>query len=1136
MKRFENDARRMDISAFFQEFVSPYTYPERDFFVCEYAWEEGTLLSSHGGLLAACGIEMPRELSGLIAAPADWPLSGEYRQKASEYFAALQEDIRNSVTAPSLFEMLVEAEGQRSWINVSGAVRLREDRRILELSFLSADNEKRELARLKDRSETDSLTQTLNRAGLINAMESLAASGRTYAFLMVDIDGFKHYNDTYGHKAGDELLTKVANRLAAGLKPEDLIARVGGDEFVICLCSAEENESIQRTVRHVHAAVQENADDLLSVSMGVAMSPKDGTTFEELYEKADVAMYCARSKGGNSYLFYESDMVMPGQSVETHAMEHGIQHLLVRYCHADGTFVYPPEMSKVIRADFDERPLWSVLEEDGAARPDTARRIRESLLQLCAVDGPPVHYSEYLLKTASGMWHWFRIGMISAGGDSQICITFTDVNNELYGTHHTPEYDEVTGLLSHSAFTRKVDRILKSDPDGSRNGDYAMVFFDVVRFKAINDKFGTPEGDRLLVYIANGISSLLGRDEAVCRLISDQYAVFLHRRDERLDDFVESYTHGIGSYNLGIEIVSNMGIYITTGEKLSADAMVDRAKLAQAPIKGSYTNKVNYYSEEMRNAMLGEQEITGMANNALAEQQFVAYYQPQYDHSNGELIGAEALVRWMHPERGLVSPGLFIPTFEKNGFITRLDIFVFEQVCRFQRRCMEKGVKPVPISVNLTRYDIYQPQFIEALEEIRLRYDVPVELLRIEITETAVVGDNQQATKVIAQLHDKGYVVEMDDFGSGYSSLNVLKDIDLDILKLDMRFLSNKKETSRSGTILRAMVSMAKGLELTVIAEGVERMQQADYLRSIGCNLVQGYLYKKPLPEVEFFQLLKRSTVGEPETPMRMLAVMDSDAFWNPDSLQTLIFNHYVGGAMTFEYKDGRIEVLRVNPKYIQELGGNLTEHQLLGLDPLTLLDQANRQLYTDMLTRAIESQQEEECETWRSYEGCTGQVCIRSTVKLIGLGKDHYMFYEAIRNITEEKNALNEVIKRENLFRAASEQVNIYYWEYDFATRDMIPCFRCQRDLAMPEVLKNYPDSAIEMGVFPQEIADDYRAMMRTLEEGAPSLDVEIPLTAERIMFRLRYTTVYDDNGKAIKAYGSAVPVDRGGENEADS
>jgi len=1130
MNRFEDVVRRMDISTISGDFVSPYTFQERDFFVCEYALADGKRLYSQGGLASAFGLEIPQQLDALAQASKEWPITAEYQQATEVFFSNLREQAVQMNGAPSLFEMRMSADGMESWICLSSAAAFRDGERTLQLRLMRVDNEKRELARLVDRSETDPLTHALNRNGLIHAMGELAANGQTYAFLMLDIDGFKRFNDTYGHLAGDALLTRISDQLAAGLQPEDLIARIGGDEFIICLYNAEENQSIQRTVRHVHKAVLEDSPEglQLSVSMGVALSPKDGTTFEELYHKADIAMYCAKRRGGDSYLFYEADMVMPDPDEVESRPEICQQHMLIRYCPETDTFQYPPELRDVFQVSFEGRSLWDVLAQEHIARSDTIQRLQADFQRMCSCAG--VDFSEYLLKNATGMWRWFRIGFISAGAGKELSITLTDVNDELHSARqmrHLSEFDELTGLLSHSAFVQHAEKILSADPQGQQNGEYAVVYFDILRFKAINDRFGVSEGDRLLTYIANGLASHITQGEAACRLAADQFALLLHRSGEKLQSFVTNYLKAVESYDLSFEIVSNVGIYTVTELGLSVDAMLDRAILAQSTIKGSYVTKYNYYSEELRSAMLGEQEIVGMMNAALAERQFVVYYQPQYDHSTGELIGAEALVRWLHPEHGLISPGVFIPIFEKNGFITRLDFFVFDQVCRFQRMCLDQGRKTVPISVNLTRYDIYQRDFIDQLEAIRQRHNVPVELTCIEITETAVVGDNLHASKIIEQLHQKGYVIEMDDFGSGYSSLNVLKDIDLDILKLDMRFLTTAMATNRSGTILSSIVRMAKWLSLPVIAEGVESMQQADYLKSIGCNYIQGFLYARPMPEGDFTTLLNRSTVGETRPSMRLIETLSADDFWNPESQETLIFSNYVGGASIFDYHGGRVEVLRVNPKYLHEIENCINEQELMARDALTLFDDANRQLYIDMLERAINSGEEEECETWRTYTGCPCErICVRSSVRVIGRSKDNYLFYELIRNITREKEALAEVAHRETLFRAASEQVNIYYWEYDVATREMRPCFRCKRDLGLPELVTNYPEPAIEMGIFPQDVADQYREMHRQIEAGAKELEAILPLTAARVMFRVRYTTEFDKDGKPVKAYGSAVPV----------
>lgn len=517
-------------------------------------------------------------------------------------------------------------------------------------------------------------------------------------------------------------------------------------------------------------------------------------------------------------------------------------------------------------------------------------------------------------------------------------------------------------------------------------------------------------------------------------------------------------------------------------------------------------------------------------SSALREGQFVPYYQPQYNHASNLLVGAEALARWRHPQKGMIPPFKFIPLMERNGLISQLDLAIFGQVCRFVRKCLDSGCPIVPISVNLTRYDIFAPGFLENLEETRKNLDVPTKYIRLELTESSALGSSQSINEALKKLHDYGYVVEMDDFGSGYSSLNILKDIDFDLIKLDMRFLENTPESgSRGGTILSSVVRMLNWLQLPMIAEGVETMEQAEFLRSIGCNYIQGYLYARPLPEEEFEQILRGSHLGNAAPSLKLIETMDAVDFWTSDSLETLIFSNYVGAASIFEYKNGRTELLRVNKKYLQELGMNLEERDIIYGDVLENMDESGRQTYRNMLEKAIQTHDEEECETWRNIRSsCCGEdrICVRTDARMIGEGKDTCIFYAMIRNITAEKNYYQNILDSERRFKAASEQVNIYYWEYTVATHEMRPCFRCMRDLGLPALLTNYPDSAIEMGVFPPEVADMYRDWHRQIENGVPSLEAVIPLTVGRIPFHVRYTTEFDENGHPVKAYGSAALV----------
>ncbi|MBR1470043.1 MAG: EAL domain-containing protein [Lachnospiraceae bacterium] len=523
-----------------------------------------------------------------------------------------------------------------------------------------------------------------------------------------------------------------------------------------------------------------------------------------------------------------------------------------------------------------------------------------------------------------------------------------------------------------------------------------------------------------------------------------------------------------------------------------------------------------------------KQEYIDGFEKALREQHIYAVYQPQINHATGRCIGAEALMRWKDPESGVQYPSDFIPVLEESGLIFRADLYMFERACLLQKTCMEKGITPLPISVNMSRYDIIGHDFPQEIEQIRKRLAVPVRLLRIEITESSAIGGMDRINEILKQLHSYGYVVEMDDFGSGYSSLNVLKDLDIDVIKLDMRFLSGNIG-GRGGIIINSMVQMSKWLHTPVIAEGVETMEQADYMKSIGCNYIQGYLYSRPVPEEEYLKMISERDHEPVKAAMKLVETMDAGKFWDTDSMETLIFSNYVGGAAIFTYQNGKLELLRVNAKYVKEIGMNISEKEFLRSDPWRYMNLENHKLYDKTIQKAIASGEEESCETWREFSSdCCGddRICIRTSLRVIGRAGEQYLFYAMIQNVTAEKKRYMELFSSEQRFRHASEQVNIYAWEYDIATKEMRPCFRCMRDLGLPPLVRNYPEPAIEAGIFPPDYADMYRDWHRQLEEGVEHLEAVIPLTVGRVPFRVRYSLEYDENHKPLKAYGSAALV----------
>lgn len=534
------------------------------------------------------------------------------------------------------------------------------------------------------------------------------------------------------------------------------------------------------------------------------------------------------------------------------------------------------------------------------------------------------------------------------------------------------------------------------------------------------------------------------------------------------------------------------------------------------------------YMSENNRYFMNKNELLANAEKAFEEKQFCVYYQPQYNYMSGRIVGAEALVRWIHPEYGMQSPGDFIPVFEKNGLITRLDLYVFEEICSFISRCRGTDIKTVPISFNVSRYDVISGDFIERIEDIRKKYDIPVTNLRAEITESSMIGGNDHMAKIVHKFQSLGYVTEMDDFGSGYSSLNVLKDIEVDIIKLDMAFMRGNI-TKRGGIIISSIIRMANWLGTPVIAEGVETPEQAEYLKSIGCIYIQGFLFSKPVPENEYVNILRNIKSDVLAPGMKLIDKLDAEKFWSPESFETLVFNNFVGGAAVISFKDDEIETLRVNERYLKELGMNMNQQDIILNQKNLNFDEKNKQIYIDTINRAIVSNDYETCVTWREvFSQCCGEdsLCIESTMRVIGRAEGQYLLYVLIRNITHEKKMYMKLYDSEKKFRTAGEQANIYCWEYTIDTKEMRPCFRCMRDLGLPPLLENYPEPVIESGLFPPDYADMYRDWHKQLAEGAEHLEAIIPLTVNRIPFHVRYTAEFDENGHPYKAYGSATQV----------
>lgn len=454
------------------------------------------------------------------------------------------------------------------------------------------------------------------------------------------------------------------------------------------------------------------------------------------------------------------------------------------------------------------------------------------------------------------------------------------------------QYDRLTGLYSKEFFYRKVKERLETDHEH----EYTIVCFDIENFKLYNDIYGRKAGDRLLCDSAANMKKMIG-ELGICGRYGADCFLFMQERETELSDRENFLNESFNERTEKMENVSvKWGIYEITDRTIPVEQMCDWARVAADSIKGQYNQFYAIYDDALRGKMLREKAITDTMETSLAERQFIVYLQPKYNLNEESMAGAEALVRWIHPEWGFMSPGEFIPLFEKNGFISHLDQYVWEQVCMKLRDWKDKGYPLLPVSVNVSRADIYQIDLVDTLAKIIGKYDIDPVYLHLEITESAYAENPVQIINTVNQLRKLGFIIEMDDFGSGYSSLNMLNQMKMDILKLDMKFIQNEMEKPADQSILSYVINMSHGMGLSVVAEGVETREQLERLRDIGCDYVQGYYFAKPMPVTEYEELLKNQpsccgpsvmTSSWEVNDMRSLLIIDEDEAYRKQVCRT---------------------------------------------------------------------------------------------------------------------------------------------------------------------------------------------------------------------------------------------------------
>lgn len=693
-----------------------------------------------------------------------------------------------------------------------------------------------------------------------------------------------------------------------------------------------------------------------------------------------------------------------------------------------------------------------------------------------------------------------------------------------------PRIDAATGLLGKEAFFDEAAAYLRHS--GAR--DVSIVCFDVDHFKLFNDLHGLDCGDELLRYLGRALALRFSPDGAqpLARLAADTFALCATDiRPERVERILVDISSECPN---GIDAIVRAGVYRIEDPASPVSIMCDRAVIALRTVKGSYFDRVALYDPGMREALVLEREVVAGIESALREDRIELFLQPKCNIRTGKIVGAEALARWRHPERGIVAPGEFIPLIERNGLVRSLDLRVWEKTAAWIRGLIDEGVQPVPVSVNVSRADIYLVDVAAELHALVERYGIDPSLIEVEITESAYSERPDRIVAAFDELAERGFTVLMDDFGSGYSSLNMLKDINVDVLKIDMRFLD--RDDRRSKDIMESVIRMARWLDLPVIAEGVETREQVNFLLDVGCSYAQGYYYARPMEAAAFEALLTDGSKVQHEQCALQDArrpILDFRDLLHENTISDRMLSSIIGSVALYSYADGDLRLIRGNEAYrrlIATLGEGVNGAEEGG-SLLPFVHDEDRDALVAAAEETVRSCPDDGVEVVVRRMGTNG--CHWHKMRLFHLNTTNgsATVYGSVTDVTERMEYMEALRKSEQRFEMTLEASGTVVFELDIPTRTARYSEFLQQAFGLAETVANAPEGFIEQGTVAEESIEDFRAIYRDLYAGAPRTSAVVRAImgdGSRAWNRVTLLAMPNEAGAPVKAVGLVENVTR--------
>lgn len=459
--------------------------------------------------------------------------------------------------------------------------------------------------------------------------------------------------------------------------------------------------------------------------------------------------------------------------------------------------------------------------------------------------------SQIRIKYRNNVYKWYEISIYPKKVDyserAVITGTIHKMTEQEIHTHNVLNFH--TNDKSPRIFSALAMDLVKQNPDKK----FAYIQFDVLGFKFINDKYGEETGNELLDYFNQVLALYCNDQQLFTRLSADVFMLVIpYNEVSDIYGFIRGIEKAMSGFK-GMKYRFAFGVCPVTDRDTPSRTYGDSAAIARFSVKGNALENIGFFDQSVKDSLDRKRYVEERMKPALENGEFVMFLQPKYSISTAKIIGAEALVRWIEPKSGMIPPNDFIPIFEKNGFVVKIDEFIWECACREIRKWIDLGITPVPISVNVSRVHLTNSSFVDYLQGLIKKYDIPKQLLELEITETA---ENINSNQMIQLAKDNDFRLLMDDFGSGYSSLNTLRNTPFDVLKIDRSFFTSSMESQRGKKIISHTIAMSQDIGLDLIAEGVETNEQAEFLYRCGCNAAQGFLYSRPVPVSEFEKLM----------------------------------------------------------------------------------------------------------------------------------------------------------------------------------------------------------------------------------------------------------------------------------------